>query len=98
MVLTRDAWLNVEADLLAKQKLSTPYTGPVRYRIPGNPWSCYTGTNRVVKQLSAMLRQHINGQAALAYWENQQNLTPPVLWQVDWPSFRRALHEVPTSK
>jgi len=45
-----------------------------------------------------MLRQHINGQAALAYWENQQKLTPPVLWQVDWPSFRRALHEVPNSK
>jgi len=70
MVLTRDAWLNVEVDLLAKQKLSTPYMGPVRYRIPGNPWSCYTGTKRVVKQLSATLRQHINGQATLAYWEN----------------------------
>jgi len=41
--LTRDAWLNVKANLLAKNKLSKPYAGPVQYCLPGNPWSCYTG-------------------------------------------------------
>jgi len=97
-VLTRDAWLNVEADLLAKNKLVKPYAGPVRYRLPGNPWSCYMGQTRVVKQLTAMLRHHINGQAMLTYWENRRKLPQQVLQQVDWTSFGRAMHEVPTSK
>jgi len=42
-VLTRDAWLNIKADLLAKNKLAQPFVSPARYRLPGNPWSCYTG-------------------------------------------------------
>jgi len=45
-VLTRDAWLNVEADWLAKQKLTTPHTGPAFYSLPGNHWSCYVSSNQ----------------------------------------------------
>jgi len=43
MALTRDVWLNIEADLLAKNKATTPYTGPLIYKLPGNAWGCYMG-------------------------------------------------------
>jgi len=40
--LTRDAWLNVEADSLAKEMVNIPFVSPVFYKLPGNPWACYT--------------------------------------------------------
>jgi len=68
-VLTRDAWLNVEADLLAKQRVITKHIGPLVYSLPGNLWSCYTGNFQVVKQLPQTLRTFINGKGMLHYWE-----------------------------
>jgi len=44
MVLSHDAWLNIEADLLAKQKAATLFTGHLYYRLLGNPWGCCLGT------------------------------------------------------
>jgi len=41
--LTRDAWLNIEADLMAKTKASNSYSGPLIYKLPGNAWGCYMG-------------------------------------------------------
>jgi len=43
-VLTHDAWLNVEADLLTKVKIAQPHQGPQYFKLPGNTWGCYTGT------------------------------------------------------
>ncbi len=68
-VLTRDAWLNIEADKLAKQKLASPHTGLTFYFLPGNLWSCYVGKVRMVKQLHQSLQKTINGQDMLQYWE-----------------------------
>jgi len=39
--LTQDAWLNVEANALAKSKVSPLFTGPQAYKLPSNPWGCY---------------------------------------------------------
>jgi len=36
MVLSQDTWLNIEVDLLAKQKAATPFTGLVYYKLSGN--------------------------------------------------------------
>jgi len=43
-VLTRDMWLNIEADLLTKDKVDPTYTGPATYHLPGEGWICYVGT------------------------------------------------------
>jgi len=45
MALTHDAWLNVEADLLAKAKTAQLHQGPQYFKLPGNPWSCYMALN-----------------------------------------------------
>jgi len=69
MALTRDAWLNIEADLMAKTKASNPYTGPLIYKLPGNAWGCYAGGKQVVKQLTSTLQSFVNGIECLEYWE-----------------------------
>jgi len=67
-VLTHNAWLNVEVDLLAKEIVNTPFFSPTFYKIPGNPWGCYVEQCRIVKQLDLELRRFINGKATLKYW------------------------------
>jgi len=55
MALTRDAWLNVEVNLLAKNKATTPYTGSLIYKLPGNLWGCYMAKKCVMKQFTNTL-------------------------------------------
>jgi len=55
IVLTQDAWLNVEADLLAKAKVSVSFTSPLHYTLPSNPWGCYMGNQQIVTQLQLSL-------------------------------------------
>jgi len=54
-VLSQDAWLNVEADALAKSKMALPHIVPSMYKLPDYPWSCYQDNHRVVKQLGQSL-------------------------------------------
>jgi len=89
--LSRDAWLNIEADTLAKAKTSLPHVGPHTYKLPGFPWGCYVGSKRVVKQLAQSLRTHVNGQATLKYWATKKQWLPDRLQTVDWSSLGRAM-------
>ena len=73
-VLTRDTWLDVEADTLAKSK-ATPYDGPKVYKLPGNPWGCYAGNTWIVKQFNTTLCTWINGHKTMMYWEKHKKLT-----------------------
>jgi len=59
--LTREALLNVEADLLAKEKLQWFQQGPKEYQIPFGQGCCYCGSSRVVKGLVGTLQAYING-------------------------------------
>jgi len=90
-VLSWDAWLNVEADALAKQKTSRSHSGPSRYVLPGYPWSCYQDNRQVVKQLGSSLRTFINGHTTLQYWSQQKNYTPDLIQNVDWPALGQAM-------
>jgi len=94
-VLARDAWLNVEADLLAKQMVITKHTGPLVYSLPGHPWSCYIGNRRVVKQFTQTLQTFINGKGTLQYWEQHRNYTQAQIQEVDWISLGRAMQSAP---
>jgi len=98
MALTCDTWLNVEADLLAKAKTAQPHQGPQYFKLPGNPWSCYISTKCIVKQLNLSLRNRINGQEALHYWEKWKQLLPEQLQTVDWFSLGKAMQSVPLAQ
>jgi len=96
MVLARDAWLNIEADALAKAKVSIPHSGPMCYKLPGNMWACYADNCQIVKQFNSSLHNFINGQESKKYWEKQKVLHPDILSWVDWFAIRRAMKESST--
>jgi len=90
--LTRDTWLNVEADLLAKAKVVEPHQGPFYYTLPGYAWGCYVG---IVNQFNTALRNCLNGQATLQYWEKQKQMSSEQLQNIDWFSLGRVMRSVP---
>ncbi len=53
--LSRKAWLNIEADILAKVTVNPTYQGPTQYQLPGEGWICHINQQWVVKQLSDMI-------------------------------------------
>jgi len=87
-VLTQDVMLNIEADTLAKDKLSRYMPSPSVYIIPFSYGACYVGGKRVVKNIQAMLRHHISGLPAIKYWQQRQSLTPAIWAKIDWPSYQ----------
>jgi len=55
MALTRGAWLNVEADCLAKSKVTLPHIAPTSFKLPGNSWGCYAGETCIEKPFNTSL-------------------------------------------
>jgi len=94
-VLTRDAWLNIEADLLAKAAVDPKYHSPIRYRLPGEGWICHVRQHRVVKQLANTLRDHINTEPIEKYWKKKFQITEPNWSNIDWEGVGRAYRESP---
>jgi len=92
---TRDATLNIEADQLARTKLTSYTTGPQRFHIPWSQGVCYTGAKRVEKHFGNTIRDHINGIATKAYWEKRRELTNGIWNKIDWESIARAMRETP---
>jgi len=97
-VLTCNAWLNVEANLIVKEMVNTPFISPPFYKLPGNPWGCYMEKRRIVKQLDSELWWYINGNKALRYWSKRKNWDDDTLNDMDWMLVGRAMCEVPQAK
>jgi len=85
-VLTQDAWLSVEVDLIAKEKMNTPFVSPQFYKLPGNPWGCYMEKRCIIKQLDSELRRFLNGKDTLQYWSQWKQCNIDTLNEVDWMS------------
>jgi len=83
-VLTRDAWLNVEADLLAQAKVVEPHQGPLYYMLPGHAWGCYIGNKCIVNQFNMTLCNCVNGKDTLLYSEQQKQMSAEQLQTIDW--------------
>jgi len=69
--------------------------GPSVYIIPFLYGACYVGGQRVVKNIQAMLRHHINGLPAIKYWQQHRSLMPAIWAKIDWPSYQQAMSEIP---
>jgi len=94
----RDATLNIEADKLAKEKLATYRTGPVRFHIPGSQGVCYAGTHRIEKDFANTIRDHMNGQKTTEYWLKRRGLTQGIWNTIDWESIGWAMKELPINR
>jgi len=93
-VLSRDAWLNVGADSLVKNKVAS-WAVPTHFKLLGNSWGCYVGPTRIVKQFNKTLQIWINGKETQEYWEKQTQLQQAQLNNVDWSSISWAMQRVP---
>ena len=70
-VLTRQAWMNIKMDKLAKQTIDLEADRPTRYQIPGEPWCCYVAGSRLVKNIEEKLRSHINSITIEEHWDKK---------------------------
>jgi len=95
MVLTRDSFLNIEADALAKAKLAHYVPGLKTYVLPFAHGACYVGGRHVVKNLSSTLWNHINRLPAIKYWQQCCSITSAIWTTINWPSFQCAMSEIP---
>jgi len=68
-VLTCAATLNIEADSLAKDKLSLYVTRPTMYYLPFVYGACYVDRHHIIKNIQLVLCNHINGFPAIKYWQ-----------------------------
>ncbi len=93
--LTQDATLNIEADALAKDKLSRYVPGLKVYILPFVYGACYVGGRHVVKNISSTLRNHINGSLAIKYWQQPCSITPAIWATINWSSYQHAMSEIP---
>ncbi len=91
--LTRDTWLNIKADLLAKNAVNPQYIGPKEYRIPGEGWICYIGQKRIVKQLVETLQNHINVAPVDKHWKQKFQISDRMWQSIDWYGLGRAYKE-----
>jgi len=88
----------MEADALAKSKVSPLFTSPSTYTLPGNAWGCYVQKQCIMTQLPMILKKHINSQATLSYWEKRKQTSQEQLQEIDWMSLGRVMQSVPLSK
>ncbi len=91
---TRDASLNIEADLLAKSKLESYQTGPSTFQIPWSQGVCYLGMKRVEKAFANEIRDYINGQRTQNYWMKWRSMTQGIWQRIDWTAVGQAMNEV----
>jgi len=93
--LMQDATLNIEADALAKAKLSRYMPGPQVYTLPFVYGACYVGGWQVVKNIQTTLRNHINGFPAIKYWQKCRSIMPAIWATIDWHSYQCTMSEIP---
>jgi len=89
MALTRDAWLNIDADKLACNAIQDVTPGPIWYHIPHSSWVCYVDDMHLVKQFKSQLQTYVNSSKAVEYWQYCQQLPPPIWQKVDWETLNK---------
>jgi len=96
MALPWAAWLNIEADNLAKTKVNPNYhDGPDQYHLPGEGWvcQCSIGPQQIVKQLAFTLWSHVNGIPAEKYWKTKFKLSDNLWGSIKWQRHERVYQQ-----
>jgi len=70
-VLSREAWLNIEADLMAKSRIASGNPSHPNSLLPFEPWRLLINNTKVVKQHHRAIRSTMNGPAAQQYWRGK---------------------------
>jgi len=73
-VLSREAWLNIEADLMAKSHIDSGNPKHPNCPLPFEPWRLLISNEKVTKQHHWAIRLAMNGPAAQQYWREKIHL------------------------
>jgi len=92
-VLMRDAWLNIEANALAKQKLDPLWVSLQTYCIPSKGWSLSINQSWITKQMLDAIWTHVNGLPAIKHWQTKFHLSDQAWKQIDWDRLEWAYKE-----
>ncbi len=96
--LPRLAWMNIEMDALAKNKLLLATAHNQLEKIPFESWTCSIEGRRTIKHLPLALRRHLNGQIILNHWATRTWFSPKIADTIDWASAEGAMNGMPLAK
>jgi len=83
MVLSREAWLNIETDLAAKNCISN-FTPETSYQpLPFEPWCLIINNVKIVKHHQQAIHVAMNGPAAKQYWTTKLPDVPQLQMELD---------------
>jgi len=94
-VLSREAWLNIDADKAAKTAIQQTSPGDPTVSLPFEPWTLIIKRRKIVKHHRRELRQAMNGPEAHSYWDTK---LPSGTQTLDNPAMERALSESTPSR
>jgi len=98
MAFSWEAWLNIEADLSAKQALNQPQRlMPTQYDIPFSAWGvCYLSHKRVVKQFAWTIWTYLSSPDLEKYWKEKKHPSNGLWEMIDWESLQHVYTEFST--
>jgi len=94
MVLSRLAWLNIEADIEAKASIDSQHHRHLDYKLPNKPWHLKIAGRWKAKQPKLALRSTLNGPPAQQYWCTKMPHLSLTLNEVDSVAIKQAIHKV----
>jgi len=89
-VLSREAWLNIEADTVAKVSIHSKCPKDPTVPLPFEPWQLLINRKEIVKHHHQEIRWAMNRPAAQSYWSSKLPTTSHLL---DNQAMERALRE-----
>ena len=92
-VLSREAWLNIEADIAAKATIQSEQSGDTALPLPFEPCSLFITNKKIVKQHRREIRLALNGPTAHQYWATKLPGTTSLPETLDTQAMERALSE-----
>ncbi len=99
MALPRLAWMNIEMDSHAKNKLLSTVPSIQQDKIPFEGWTCSIEGCRVIKCLTTALHRHFNGKLILNHWAMKACFpSPQVIQTIDWEVAETAMNKLPLAK
>jgi len=91
-VLSHEAWLNIETDLLAKSQI-LENSETIGQELPFEPWRLVIDNKKIVKLHKRAIQTAMNGPAAKSYWKEKMPQVSQLQTELDGEAMERALKE-----
>jgi len=73
MVLSREVWMKIEMDAIAKEKVKSYTRQKGLTKILEELWACSINGHKLVKNIDKQLREHMHNAEITEYWTETQD-------------------------